>query len=167
MSTSSDAISIRNDNLIKKNQKRYGEPNTGQELANNSPLCELCKDIFSHRDTVNILASKEGLQFKRKIPSMITSALEGCPMCRELLCMPYDGSNKHPSYRRRNPGVPEAEWPLAAWRDLTSSPKYLPSFLTPKLHFVIRGNITRQNYITAATQFDQLTFEIATEHSMS
>jgi hypothetical protein len=54
------------------------------------PLCKDCYQIFMQPDTFKMLASKEGLRHSREKSSMAQSALDGCPLCRELLCIPFE-----------------------------------------------------------------------------
>lgn len=138
---------------------------------NESTICECCSDIFAQKQTIAILATKKGLQFKRTRHSMQSSALDGCVMCRDLLCIPYScrsSITEARHYQRRTVSEHEPKWPLDWWRESVSSKPRLPAFIIPKLRFTIQGDITKKTYFTVSCSDipESLDFEVASEYGM-
>jgi hypothetical protein len=117
--------------------------------ARTSQVCDECKQIFKKRNKSEY--SKHGrFHFYRLRQSMAASALAGCPMCRELLCIPYDFrptiferllSPKKDFYDRKS-----STWPLQRWEKWAKSSKSwslsaLPT-LSRRLEFVVEVGTT-------------------------
>jgi hypothetical protein len=120
-------------------------------------LCNHCEGLFSHPDIVQTLASTVGLRYRRKRSSMALAALEGCLLCRELLCMPYlttDGViGGVRTYSARN-------WPAYVWSDLTRKHRAgslsgmfkgsLAQLRDPQFHFQWTGDLNSSFFIEVA-----------------
>ena len=65
--------------------------------AQESVLCDCCRCLFLQPDILQVLASAKGLDDRRKRSNMINSAVAGCMLCRELLCMPFGYKATEPS----------------------------------------------------------------------
>jgi hypothetical protein len=172
------------------------QPSDPLETSGGSEVCETCESIFLQETTCQLLASHGGLRFTRNRTSMLRSALDGCPLCRELLCMPY-GYRAH-TWLTMSPEVRDyfktssyywqdkwshPKWPLGDWASRAAkaeSPSSLsflrlpPQFariLESRLHFTIRGDVSRKNFvrITRNQRFrfpKSLLFEVSALSSM-
>jgi hypothetical protein len=132
---------------------------SGNELE----LCEHCREIFAHKNTYKHLASPAGLNYKRLGRSFLWSALDGCRLCRELLCMPYD--YRPNGFMHIRPNIFEdplrpVEWPMKMWaavREKNHEPQmyrwsdrwFNHWFYQPdcELHFRMTGDLRYQYYI--------------------
>jgi len=76
-------------------------------MSSISSPCKHCKDVFMRPGTLDLLSSERGLEYHRDEYSMISTALNGCLLCRELLCMPW---NKGRMYAPN-----ERTWPIEKW----------------------------------------------------
>jgi hypothetical protein len=131
-------------------------------------LCESCKTIFMDKTTYKRLASRQGVAFERHRKSMARTALDGCRLCRQLLCMPseyeyrsvYSGWTRDANYSR---------WPLQDWesavKESTTSSK--------EFRFRLRGNLSYQHYIEVTrrrcrkfSSSKKLLFEVSTREGM-
>jgi hypothetical protein len=118
--------------------------------------CEKCKNIFTSQNTAGLLKSQKCLEVERLRRNMAASALKGCPLCRELLCMPYfyDHYTARPNYQYQRKSIlngKQSVWPLKKWAKWASSQRHVIfRFLAPKLRFVFRGDLYRQSFLTAS-----------------
>jgi len=89
-------------------------------------ICSSCAAIFSSPTAITELVSERGLEYIRERNSLLRSALAGCKLCRELLCIPhsytYPNDRPDPSDRySTNIDVRSISddnfrsWPLAFW----------------------------------------------------
>jgi hypothetical protein len=116
-----------------------------QVRARTSQVCDDCKQIFSKTNQAE--HNEYGnFSFDRLRQSMAASALAGCPMCRELLCIPYDfrpptsferllGSKKK-FYDRKNSTWPLQQWEKWAKSGISLSLSALPT-LSSRIEFVV------------------------------
>lgn len=118
--------------------------------------CDACSGIFTRQNAIELLKSEDGLEYRRKHASMLTTALEGCIMCRELLC---NGSVnwKDPDtgkYRLIQENDADTttikRWPILLWehekRKQLSSP-FSRAFDTEH-RFRFHGDVASKNFIT-------------------
>ena len=73
-------------------------------------LCSACQGIFDQSGAHKILSLPSGLEFTRSPNSILSTAIKGCPFCRELL---FNGNK--PGHRVDNilPVWPVDEWTAA------------------------------------------------------
>jgi hypothetical protein len=133
-------------------------------------LCSYCQSNFIRPQTLQLLASKTGLYYTRKKSSILRTAIDGCRLCRELLCMPkytkVNGEKIIPpfSYTRHR-------WPLQTWEDdlqkLTGQRPLSMIFSRDRtLHFCWKGNPQFQRYLEVSRLQNALLFEIAVAYGM-
>jgi hypothetical protein len=48
--------------------------------------CNACSNIFTQKNAIKLLKSRDGLEYRRDGAAMLTTALESCIMFGELLC---------------------------------------------------------------------------------
>ena len=108
-------------------------------------LCHDCDVIFRSKSASQALSSICGLQYKRRRVSLIHSALNGCVLCRELLCMTY------------SPGLnpPVEFWASVLEKHdsrLLSSPyrKLLARLYDTQVRFCLRGDLGKEYFINVS-----------------
>lgn len=133
----------------------------------NPGLCEFCEKIFENRFSHHNLISSSGVGYRRRLSCMLGTALDGCALCRELLCMPFgmkwakswksNPVNVRELYGRYDTCGTSRQWPISQWRSKfhkLSNKSLLSLFLIlvtalrdPVLCFYIRGNVVSQHTI--------------------
>ncbi|KAF2664889.1 HET-domain-containing protein [Microthyrium microscopicum] len=83
------------------------------------PLCEECKQLFLGPNVTALLRgpSEDALRIKRGNVSMLRSAVNGCNLCRELLCMPFNFKYQGQKIREESGASYIANWPIGPWQN--------------------------------------------------
>jgi hypothetical protein len=125
-------------------------------MSHETSLCETCSQLFTPPTTLARLASFRGLKYYKKRSDFLRSAIDGCRLCRELLCIPY----YHPTRKRRQGLLPkgaDTDWPLEHWtlcltkleNQLSNIGRFqlLSRLFNPFLHFRISGDVKKQSIV--------------------
>jgi hypothetical protein len=139
-----------------KDQKSNSTLLESTKMTSRTSLCDHCSGIFLQVNTLRIIASKPGLQYRRKKCSMIQTALDGCALCRELLCMPYD-------YKWKEAGVKKPifvrgfddrrSWPINLWASTAQNQgarlasTVLARIRDPSFVFQWKGSLSSSGFI--------------------
>ncbi|KAE8447354.1 hypothetical protein EG329_010912 [Mollisiaceae sp. DMI_Dod_QoI] len=98
------------------------QPTTDVSLIGSTLLCSNCQSLFSTSKTFEELKSKPGLRFTKGRRNTLRNAVDGCRLCRELLCIPYNSVSEYWERWERERGLKgdSAEmirgWPVEVWR---------------------------------------------------
>lgn len=150
------------------------ESNTGNSL------CEHCMNIFMQKAVHQTLAKWAGLEYRRRFIDMLRSALNGCPLCRELLCMPYNYKPEDHRMNGRGHSFYDRpiSWPWVSWASAvdmhesrkasTAYSRLLGGFTNPELRFLLKGDVQRHHYIDVTRHQrlrfrEKLTFEVSAQ----
>lgn len=95
-------------------------------------LCKYCTALFSQPNSLPLLVSPNGLEQRRKRSCMVETALDGCNLCREMLCIPWESKYKKPGFKQpvlvRQSNCPH-DWPLSLWESMKRNQETRPRLM--------------------------------------
>ncbi|CZR53557.1 uncharacterized protein PAC_03436 [Phialocephala subalpina] len=133
-------------------------------------LCSDCQVLFTNQKTFSELKSKPGLHFTRSRKSTLRNAIDGCRLCQELLCIPYNEISDYWERVAREQGWNKATslqksrgWPIEPWKSELAllEPRGLKGKTAASdrdMHFSLKGDPKIPPYTVTLSKHRRLWF---------
>lgn len=133
-------------------------------------LCSNCQDLFTTQNTYTVLKSKPGFHFTRSRKCTLQNAVDGCRLCQELLCIPYNDVSEYWEKIEREQGwnkemslEKSRGWPVELWKSELAllEPRGLKGKSAASdrdMHFSMKGEPKIPPYTLTLTKHRRLWF---------
>lgn len=133
-------------------------------------LCSDCQNLFTTPKTFTVLKSKPGFHFTRSRKCTLRNAVDGCRLCQELLCIPYNDVSEYWEKVEREQGWNKQTslekskgWPIELWKSELAllEPRGLKGKSAASdrdMHFSMKGEPEISPYTLTLTKHRRLWF---------